>query len=902
VASVVDRVFSAEPAGPTPGLARAQDHAWPARLHRLAQSAPLQVLREFDSSLRGLDEREAQARLDRSGENIPPAQAWPGLAATFVRTLLDPFVMVLLLLGTVSALTHDGPAVAVIAVLAAISCGLRVGQEYHARRAAAALGVSAATTTTVVRRASVGAAPLAREVPTDQLVPGDIVRLAAGDAVSADLRLLRASGLVISQALLTGESMPVTRYAQLSPADDHDDDTGAGTLFDDPRLCLQGATVVSGTATAVVVATGAETYFAANHHHQPYARGRTTFDREVRAVSWILIALMAAAVPVVLWLTRFHRDSWVQACLFAMAIAVGLIPEMLPVVVTTALLRAHTVLRQRGIVVKHLPAIHNLGAMDVLCLDKTGTLTLGRLTVTSQLDPIGRPDPAPLQYAYLNARLGLDGDDPPAADAIDDALLRAVDHADGGFEAEYTCLHTLAFDPTRRRSTVAVRAGREWARHLLITKGAVESVLDCCTHARIRGRDKALTRAHRRRLQLLADQLHTEGVRVIAVAVGNRPAGTRPLRPSDESGLTLIGYVGLLDEVRPAARSALAELTSRGVQVKVLTGDHPLAAARICRDAGVDPGQPVSGYQINDIDDGQLASLARVTTVFARVDAGQKARIVTALRAAGHTVGYMGDGVNDAAALYAADVSACMEDAVDAARQASDVLLAGKDLAVLTDAVSAGRHAHGNVIKYLKITVSSTLGNVCAVLAASATLPFLPMLPLQLLVQNLLFDVSQLSLAYDRTDPEGQARPRTLRPLDMTRFVLCFGAINALADLATFAALKHTLPSEASPAGQALFHTGWFVENLLAQVLAVHMLRSRRGAAGWTWAARPVVFTSVVVVVATLALPWTPIGAMLGQHPLPVPFFLWLVPILGTYAVAMLAGKRVYQRALGVWS
>jgi P-type Mg2+ transporter len=470
-----------------------------------------------------------------------------------------------------------------------------------------------------------------------------------------------------------------------------------------------------------------------------------------------------------------------------------------------------------------------------------------------------------------------------------------------GIDAGYTCLHTLAFDPSRRRSTVAVRPGREWDRHLLITKGAVEAVLDRCTHARIGGRDEALKRAHRRRLQLLADQLHAEGVRVIAVAVGSRPAGARQLRPSDESGLTLVGYVGLLDEVRPTAESALTELASRGVQVKVLTGDHPLAAARICRDAGIDPGRVVSGYQINDIDDGQLAALARATTLFARVDAGQKARIVTALRAAGHTVGYVGDGVNDAAALYAADVATCMEDAVDVAQHASDVVLAGKELAVLADAVSAGRHAHGNVIKYLKITVSSTLGNVCAVLAASATLPFLPMLPLQLLVQNLLFDVSQLSLAYDRTDPDGQARPRTFRPHDMTRFVLCFGAINALADLATFAALRHTLSTDISPAGQALFHTGWFVENLLAQVLAVHLLRSRTGRVGWSWAARPVLLTSAAIVVLSLALPSTAVGAMLGLHPLPVPFLLWLVPILGAYGVALLAVKRVYQRALGVW-
>jgi Mg2+-importing ATPase len=901
VASAPERAIATGPRWTAADRVSVHDTSPSARLRRMAGMAPLQVLREFDSSLRGLEEREAQARLDMPGENLPETISQPGLAAALGWALLDPFVMVLLFLGAVSALTGDLPAVLVITVLAAVSCGLRVGQEHRAAKAAAALRVVTANTTTVVRRARARVAPLAREVPTDQLVPGDVVRLAAGDAISADLRLLRSTGLTVSQALLTGESLPVSKHAKLAGVDNSQTEThDSGAPFDDSRLCLMGATVVSGTGTAVVVATGAQTYLSASHQRMPHRRGRTTFDRDVRAISWTLITLMAATVPVVLALTEFSRDSWLQACLFAIAVAVGLIPEMLPVVVTTALIRSHAILRRRRVVVRQLPAIYNMGAMDVLCIDKTGTLTLGRLTVACHLDPVGRYDSMPLRFAYLNARFGLELGDPPVVDAIDEALLRDFDANDTG-EAQYTGLHTLPFDPTRRRASVVLRPAGSLARQLVVTKGAVEAVLDCCSHARVGGRDEPLTRGHRRRLRRLSDQLHAEGVRVLAVAVGSRPADARPLRPPDESGLTLLGYVGLNDESKPAAKPALAELTARGVQVKVLTGDHPLAAARICRDAGIDPGRPVSGFQINDLDDDQLVALARTTTLFARVDAQQKARIVTAIRAAGHAVGYVGDGVNDATALHAAEVAGCVQGAVDVAQRASDVLLAEKDLAALTDAVTAGRHAHANVIKYVKITLSSTLGNVCAVLAASATLPFVPMLPLQILVQNLLFDISQLSLAYDRTDPDAQAKPRGFHARDLTKFVLCFGVINALADLATFMALRHILPNELSSAGQALFHTGWFVENLLTQVLAVHMLRSRNGLKGWTWAARPVLLASAGVVLLSLGLPFSPIGHVLGLRPMPTSFYLWLAPILATYTIALLAGKRLYQRIFGVW-
>jgi P-type Mg2+ transporter len=876
------------------------DVAAAARLSELAGLAPLQVLRRFATSPHGLDEHEAQLRLLRHGENVLNAVPAAGPLTLLAGAVLDPFVVVLLALGVVSALTGDLPAVAVIGLLAVVSCGLRASQEYRADKAAAALRALTATTTTVLRRARPGSPPLAREVPTDQLVPGDIVALTAGDAVPADIRLLRCTGLNVSQALLTGESLPVIKYATMAAQQPAACDPAAN-LFDHPQLCLFGASVVGGTATGVVVATGDDTYFGATNRTPPHRRGRTAFDRGVRGVSWTLIRLMAATVPLVLVLTGISRDTWLQSAMFAVAVAVGLVPEMLPVVVTTTLIRAAARLRADGVMVKRLPAVHNIGAMDVLCIDKTGTLTVDRLTVAGHLDPLGRPDPQPLRYAALAARLALDHTDPPAADAIDEALIGRADQLDLPDGADAVAIHVLPFDPTRRRTTVALRTPGQWGRETLITKGAAEEVLDRCTAVRIDGRDRPLDRAHLRRLRRLTDRLHTGGLRLLAVAVKTRPVCGRPLSVDDETSLTLLGYVTLTDELKPGIQPTLSTLTGQGIAVKVLTGDHPQAAARLCREAGLEPGAPACGSDLAALDDRALATLAERTTLFARVDAQQKARIVTALRTAGHTVGYVGDGVNDAPALHAADVGACVEGAVDIARQSSDVLLTGEDLVALTHAVAGGRHAFANIIKYLKITVSSNVGNVCAVLAASATLPFLPMLPLQLLIQNLLFDLSQLSLAFDRTDPPALTRPRSFDTGDLTRFVLCFGALNTLADLATFAALRHTIGGEITPAGQILFHTGWFIENLITQMLAVHLLRSRHGPARWSWAARPVLTTTTAAALLSLTLPVAPIGVPLGLHPLPLAYYLWLAVILTAYAAALIHAKQRYQQTTGTW-
>jgi Mg2+-importing ATPase len=862
--------------------------------------SPLQVLRLVDSTLSGLDEPQAQLRAQRDGENRPTAQPPHGWPQRLRRAVVNPFVLILFCLAAVSAATEDLPAAAVITTLAAVSCVLQIRQEQRADQAVATLRAMVARTATVVRRARPGGRSVAREVPTDHLVPGDVVRLAPGELVPADIRLLRSGDLMVNQALLTGESLPAFKHATLDGLEVRDaavHPRRPATPFDDPRLCLLGSMVIGGSGTGVVVATGTDTYVGATRQSLP-PRGETAFDRGVRGVSRTLVRVMLAAVPAVLAANALARKDWPQAFPFAVSVAVGLTPEMLPVVTTTVLARAAALLRARGLIVKRLPAIHNLGAMDVLCTDKTGTLTRNSTTVACYLDPAGISDRTVLRWAALNSQVNADRLGPLFCDPLDDALIRRAAELGLRIDDGVSPVEAFGFDVARRRATVVVRRQATPGSDTVVTKGAVEAVLDCCTWVRAGGVDRPMSPGERRRLDELAASLYGAGVRVLAVAIGT-PAGRRG--PIGERDMTLIGFIGLRDELRRGVPSALAALAGQGVSVKLVTGDHPQVAARICREAGLPPGEPVRGCELDSLDDAALAALAERATVFARVEPHQKARIVTALRSRGHTVGYLGDGLNDASALRAADVGVCVESAAPVARASADAILAGKDLATLSDAIGLSRRAFVNIMKHIKITVSSNVGNVTAVVAAAALLPFLPMLPLQILVQNLLFDASQLCLAFDRADDGGSARPRTFDSGDLLRFVVCFGILNALADLATFAALRHVLGSHLSPSAQVLFHTGWFVENLLTQILAVHLLRSGAGLRRWSWASRPVLLGSAAIAAASIAFTVGPVAALLGFRPLPPAYFGWLAVVLAAFCVTTLAGKSAYQRAVRSW-
>lgn len=845
----------------------------------------LQILRSLDSGPRGLVEAHAEERLARFGENVLPAWRpvpWP---RRFVRSLRDPFTSVLLCLGLVSAVVSAWGTACVILALVAVSCLLRSTEEHRADRSTAALRELVATTATVVRRTSADAPSREREVPVADLVPGDVIRLGPGDLVPADVRVLRAGGLTVHQSALTGESAPVAKH----PLDAPDPALAGAGPFAQPQLCFQGSSVTSGSGTAVITATGGATRFAAAHDGRARQRGASAFDRSVQGISWTLIRFMLLTPPLVLMANAALRGRGLETLPFAVAVAVGLTPEMLPVIVTTALARgAARLARTSGVIVKRLPALHDLGAVDVLCLDKTGTLTEDRPVVEAAVDGSDLPDPGVLRWAALSALWTLQLAELPAPDALDEAVLDAAEHPE---DSAYEGVAALPFDPVRRVATAVLRRPGRLGVHTLVTKGAVEAVLERC----------ALDGEERERLLALAARKAESGLRLLAVARADRPARHGAYSPADERGLTFVGLVALRDVPAPSAADALDVLARRGVTVKVLTGDHPGTAARVCEDLGLrtDPaggcGEVVTAELVDTLSDAELARVADRATVFARCTPEHKARIVSALRAAGHTTGFLGDGVNDLPALHAADVGICPRNAVDVAREAADVVLAEKDLTAIDRAVLAGRHSSGNIATYLRITLSSNLGNVIAMLTAGLMLPFLPMLPAQVLVQNLCFDAAQLAFAFDRPGASALRRPAVLRSRDFLRFITGFGLLNAAADLATFGVLALALHNAAGTDGEASFHAGWFTENLLTQALVMVLLRTGRSAAERR-AGGPLRAAAGGLAVVGVLLPLTPLGPLLGMSALPLLYYLLLGSVLGLYAVGLTAARRRYER------
>lgn len=856
----------------------------------------LQVLRELDSGPRGLTDAEAERRLARYGENVLPALRPVSWTRRFLRSPRDPFTAVLLCLGLVSVAVAAWGTGTVILLLVVVSCLLRSSGEHRADHAMAALRDAVAATATVLRRPEPdGPPPRPREIPATELVPGDIVRLGPGDLVPADVRLLRAGGLRLHEAALTGESAPVAKHPVDVPGPREAARAGP---FAQPHLCFLGSSVAYGSATAVVVATGARTRFAAAHG-TPGRRRDSAFDQAVHGISWTLIRFMLLTPPLVLMAGAALHGRGLETLPFAVAVAVGLTPEMLPVVVTTVLARgAARLARDHKVIVKRLPALHDLGAVDVLCLDKTGTLTQDRPVVVRAVDAHGRDAPDVLRWAAVNAWWTLQLAELPTPDALDEAVLEAAalagtgagephdsegtgaagEPADADDRDPHACdgVAALPFDPVRRLATAVVRSPGRLGTHTLVVKGAVENVLERC----------ALDTAERERLLALAAREAATGARLLALALAERPARAREYTPADERGLAFLGFVVLRDALAPTAARALAGLAARGVGVRILTGDHPGTAAHTCRELGLDPGRVLTAEDLDRLDDAGLAEAARHTTVFARCAPEHKARVVTALRAGGHVTGFLGDGVNDVPALRAADVGLCPTGAVDVVRDTADVVLAEKDLAAVDHAIAVGRHGGGNIASYLHITLSSNLGNVLAMLAAALLLPFLPMLPAQVLVQNLCFDAAQLAFAYDRPAPVVPDVPTRLRHRGFLRSITGFGLLNAVADVAIFAVLLGTTHASADP--QGAFHAGWFTENLLTQALVMLLLRGS--------APGPVRHAAAALAVIGLLLPLSPLGPPLAMAPLPAPYYLLLAAVLALYAPALRAARSRYDR------
>jgi len=726
------------------------------------------------------------------------------------------------------------------------------------------------------------------KVPVVELVTGDIVHLAAGDMVPADLRLLGAKDLFISQAILTGESLPVEKSA---PTRARADDGSGGNPLDLISVCYMVTNVVSGTASAVVVATGARSYLGSLAHSMSGQRVQTSFDRGVSSVSWLLLRFMAVMVPVVFLINGLDKHNWTEAFLFALSIAVGLTPEMLPLIVTANLAKGALAMSRRKVVVKRLNAIQNFGAMDVLCTDKTGTLTLDKIVLERHLDLDGEASDEALEYGYLNSRFqtGL-------KNLMDKAVL---EHRDLEAAAmSYRVVDEIPFDFQRRRMSVVVTSGN--GEHLLICKGAVEEMLSICAYARTGDVTEPMTDARRQEIKAMTHRLNEDGLRVLVVAVRRQPAHQRAYGVADESELIAVGCLAFLDPPKDSAATAIRALHSHGVEVKVITGDNEAVTRKICREVGLDVTHSVEGKEIEALDDPALDALVARVTVFAKMSPLQKARVVRALQRLGHTVGFLGDGINDAPALHDADVGISVDTATDIAKESADIILLEKNLMVLEEGVLEGRVTFGNIMKYIKMTASSNFGNVFSVLVASAFLPFLPMLPLQILVQNLLYDISQLSIPFDRMDEEYLSKPRKWDAGDIGRFMVWIGPVSSIFDITTFWLMWHYFGAS-TPAHQSLFQSGWFIEGLLSQTLVVHMIRTRRIPFLQSVAAAPVLGLTLAIIVIGMLIPFSALGAKIGMVPLPPVYFAWLALTLASYCVLTQLMKLIYIRRYGRW-
>jgi Mg2+-importing ATPase len=761
------------------------------------------VLAALHSSPEGITAMEALARRTREGPNEIASEKPPRWYVQLLLAFRAPFNFLLLFLALISLLTDDYKAATVISAMVAVSGLLRFEQEYRSGLAAARLRALVQTTATVSRPgAGAGLPAHSEEVPIQDLVPGDVVQLSSGDLIPADVRLLSARDLFVSQSALTGESLPVEKSDV--PGEEArrmlDGHTGPLEL---PGVCFMGTTVISGTARAVVVVTGDRTYLGSLARHLVGRRPPTAFDRGVNGVSWLLIRFMLVMVPVIFLINGFTKGDWTQAFLFGVAIAVGLTPEMLPMIVTANLARGAVAMSRRKVIVKKLQAIQNFGAMDVLCTDKTGTLTQDRVVLIQHLNVDGRECEEVLEYAFLNSyfQTGL-------KNLLDRAVLEHENLVETRELARrYIKCDEVPFDFNRRRMSVVVHEVFK-GRDLLICKGAVEEVLAVCSHARIDGAVRPLQDAVRERSGQLRTDLNEDGLRVIAVAVKQVDSfPNKQYGVADESGLTLIGYIAFLDPPKETAAPALEALASHGVTVKILTGDNALVARKVCKDVGMRNPRTLLGGRVEVMSDPELEDAAEETTLFAKLTPPQKARIIAALKRRGHTVGFLGDGINDAPALREADVGVSVDTGADIARESADIILLEKSLLVLEEGVLLGRQTYGNTIKYIKMAASSNFGNVFSVLVASVWLPFLPMLPIHLLIQNLLYDISQAGIPFDRMDDDYLTKPRPWQVNDLGRFMLLIGPISSVFDLTTFA-LLYFLFGANSPEKQALFQSG----------------------------------------------------------------------------------------------
>jgi len=853
------------------------------------------LLKELDTNETGLTAERAAEVLEEAGENVIEYDKGRSLPAKLLFSIINPFSIVLLLIAAISFVTDvviakpgqkDFSTTLIIVGLVLISGVLQFVQEAKSDNAAQKLKAMVQNSSSVFRDGT------AAELPITELVVGDVIQLSAGDILPADVRLLTVKDLFIGQAALTGESMPVEKFT--TPA------AGRVTVADAPNLCLMGSNVISGSATAVILTTGSDTYLGTLARSLSTVQPTSSFERGISDVSRVLLLIMGIMVPVIFIINGFTKHDWLSSLLFAVTVAVGLAPELLPMILTMTLAKGAIRMSHHKTIVKNLSAIQTFGAMDVLCTDKTGTLTEDHIILDRYLDVNGKENTRVLRHAFLNSyfQTGL-------KNLMDIAVItRADTEGISGITNNFTKVDEIPFDFTRRRMSVVLTNADD--KRQLITKGAVEEILSICSLIDDGTSVHPLSDNERARVLDITRKMNASGLRVIALAQKNEVHDVSTFGVADEADMVLLGFVGFLDPPKPSSKEAIEALRDHGVRTIVLTGDSDLVAVNVCGQVGLDVSHSLLGTDVEVMDDEQLKEAVKSCNLFAKLSPTQKARVVEALQKDGHTVGYMGDGINDAPAMRQADVGISVDTAVDIAKETADIILLEKSLMVLEEGVISGRETFGNFTKYIKMAVSGNFGNMISVLVASIFLPILPMMPAQILTQNLLYDFSQTTIPLDRMDDSYIRKPRKWNARNLMTFVLCVGPISSIFDITTFLFLwfvfGYTSHSTGqNPANEALFRSGWFVEGLLSQVFVVHFIRTSRRPFIDSRAAWPLIASTALIAAVGIFIPYSPLAGALGFAPLPLSYFPFLLAVLICYMLLVQAVKTVYRKKLGSW-
>ncbi|WP_373168971.1 magnesium-translocating P-type ATPase [Bacteroides cellulosilyticus] len=843
----------------------------------------------------GLTKAEVEDRQLTYGKNEVVHEQKKNPFIVFIKTFINPFIGVLTGLAVISLVIdvlmaepgeQEWTGVVIIAVMVVCSAILRFWQEWKANEATDSL-MKMVKNTCLVKRAGSGE----EELDITELVPGDIVFLAAGDMIPADLRIIESKDLFISQASLTGESEPIEKFPEVK-----EKQYRKGSIVELDNICYMGSTVISGAAKGVVFETGNRTFLGTIARNLTGHRATTAFDRGISKVSLLLIRFMLVMVPFVFFINGFTKGDWFEAFIFAISVAVGLTPEMLPMIVTANLSKGALSMSKKKTIVKNLNAIQNFGAMNILCTDKTGTLTCDKIVLEKYINADGSNDESKriLRHAYFNSyfQTGL-------KNLMDKAILSHVKELKlEHLKDAYTKVDEIPFDFIRRRMSVVIEDKQ--GKRQIITKGAVEEMLSICSHTEFNGEVQSLTDKLKVRAQKISEEMNRKGMRVLAVAQKSYIEKVGNFSVSDEKEMVLIGFLAFLDPPKPSAAEAIKQLHEYGVEVKILSGDNDIVVKSIGRQVGIDTSYSLTGPDIENMDEATLKERVKTTTCFSKLTPLQKTQIISILQEQENTVGFLGDGINDAAALRQSDIGISVDSAVDIAKESADIILLEKDLMVLEDGVLEGRKTFGNINKYIKMTASSNFGNMFSVMFASAFLPFLPMMPIHLLIQNLLYDISQTTIPFDRMDPEFLRKPRRWDASDLKRFMIYIGPISSIFDIVTYLVMWHVFGCN-NPEHQSLFQSGWFIEGLLSQTLIVHMIRTRKIPFIQSRATWPVIGMTTLVMVIGIVIPFTSFGASIGLQALPLSYFPWLMGILLSYCVLTQLIKNWYVRRFSSW-